>query len=133
MSKKGVLDFAGAGSRRDQFKKDIKKATTKKEERAAEMKNLKPAPLEKKTSRRSASKKYLNGVELKVYFKSKADFELYRKFVKVVEYQGYNTYDTDLITRLFKKFVKKNKKGETLIRKAGGEGWVKLKPKKKLR
>lgn len=131
--KKGVLAFAGATSRRDQFKKDVKKATTKQEERAAEMKNLKPEPLEKKTSRRSSSKKHLTGIELKVFFRSKPDFELYREFVKVVEYQGFNTYDTDLITHLFKKFVKKSKKGEILIRKVGGDGWVKLKPKKKAR
>jgi len=133
MLKKGVLAFAGASSRRDQFKKDIKKAKTKQEERAAELKNLKPAPIEKKTSKRTASKQYLTGVELKVYFKSKADFKAFRKFVKVSEYQGFNTHDTDLIMRLLTKFVKKNKKGETLTRKTGGEGWVKLKPKKKVR
>ena len=127
----GILSYSGSSSRRDLFKKDIKGAKTKGDERKAELRNLIPGKLELKGSNKN-KKKYMKGEKVDVYFKNLEEYDYFCKYITVNHYQGHNTYDTELLIQLLKRFVKRNSKGELLIRKVGPEKkWVKLKKKKK--
>ncbi len=123
----GILGHSGSVSRRKSFGKAIKGATSKGDERALEVRHLQPAPLVKRG--KGCGDKKPSTLELRIFFKKEEDLELFKKYLRVNEYRGFNTHDVELLVKLLTKYLKKNKKGETLLRKRG-KGWIKQSKKK---
>lgn len=122
----GISDYSGITSKRKKGQKVVSKAKTREERRKAEMRHLKPDKLLIKKNRKTAITKVING-ELKLYFKKPDDIDYIGKYININHYMGANSYDVDLITKLFKRHVKKDKNGDVLIRGKGGTGWEVIK------